>query len=171
MKTNKSLVLFVLLTLFSSVLWSEEGGVPSNLSEATKLEFERLKAQIQKQQDEYQKRPKTKHIGAQTKEYRFAIYVDNWSKQVEKVGNDNYPAEAKNNNAYGKLSPTVCIKQNGELDGIEINKSSGHKILDEYVLDTIKKSAPFEPFSEEIKKDTDILCITRTWTFAPDSRN
>jgi periplasmic protein TonB len=169
MKTNNSLVLFVLLTLFSSELWSEEGGVPSNLSEATKLELDRLEAQIQKQQEEYQKRPKRKFIGTQTKNALFADYIDKWGKKVEKVGNENYPIEAKNNKVFGNLNVTVSIKSDGELEGIQINKSSGYKVLDENVLDTIRKSAPFEPFSEEMKKDTDILSITRTWTFAQDN--
>ena len=166
MKTNLSLVWFVLLTLFSSVLRSEEASVPSDLTEATKLEFERLEAQIQKQQEEYQKRPKRKFIGTHTRNKQFTDYVDNWRQRVEKIGNENYPLQAKNNKLYGSLNVTVSIKSDGELEGIQINKSSGYKLLDENVIDTIRKSAPFEPFSEEMKKDTDILSITRTWTFA-----
>jgi periplasmic protein TonB len=169
MKTKYSLVLFVLLTLFSSVLWSEEDGVPSNLPEATKLEFERLEAQIRKQQEEYQKRPKRKFIGTQTKDIQFTDYIDKWSQKVEKVGNENYSLEAKNNKLYGSLNVTVSIKSDGELEGIQINKSSGYKVLDENVLDTIRKSAPFEPFSDEMKKEADILSINRTWTFTHGS--
>lgn len=162
---SEQLVLFVLLTFFSSVLRSEEVRVPSDLSETTKLEFERLEAQIQKQQEEYQKRPKRKFIGTQTKNKRFTDYIDRWHQKVEKIGNENYSLEAKNNKLYGSLNVTVSIKSDGELEYIQLNKSSGYKILDENVLDAIRKSAPFEPFSDEIKKDTDILSITRTWTF------
>ncbi len=164
MKTNYLLVLFVLFTLFSSALRSEES-VPSDLHEAAKLEMERLEAQIQKQQEEYQKRPKRKFIGTQIKDTRFTDYINKWHQKVEKIGNENYPIEAKNNKLYGSLNVTVSIKSDGVLESIQINKSSGHKILDENVLDTIRKSAPFEPFSDEMKKDTDVLSIPRTWTF------
>jgi len=30
----------------------------------------------------------------------------------------------------------------------------------------VEMSAPFAPFPPDIKRDTDILTITRTWTFA-----
>lgn len=167
MKTIYPLVLFVVSILFSSLLWSEEMA-PNNLSEATKLEFERLEAQIQKQQEEYQKRPKKKSTETHTRSKQFIDYVENWRQKVEKIGNENYPLQAKNNKLYGSLNVTVSIKSDGELESMQINKSSGYKVLDENVIDTIKKSAPFEPFSDEMKKDTDILSITRTWTFASE---
>ncbi|HEX5539910.1 MAG TPA: energy transducer TonB, partial [Methylophilaceae bacterium] len=61
---------------------------------ASSLDMVRLEAQIAKQQEEYQKRPKRKFIGARAQEYRFATYVESWRQKVEKVGNLNYPVEA-----------------------------------------------------------------------------
>ncbi|MBA3696899.1 MAG: energy transducer TonB, partial [Methylotenera sp.] len=62
---------------------------------AAALEMDRLEALISKQQDEYQKRPKRKFIGARVKEYKYALYVDAWRQKVEKIGNLNYPEAAK----------------------------------------------------------------------------
>ena len=46
-----------------------------------------------------------------------------------------------------------------------INKSSGYKVLDQAAIRIVRLAAPFERFPESIKADTDILHITRTWTF------
>ena len=52
-------------------------------------------AQIARQTQAYQERPKRKFVGARAQEDRFAMYVDNWRLRVERIGNLNYPAEAK----------------------------------------------------------------------------
>ncbi len=125
----------------------------------------RLEAQISKQQDEYQKRPKRKFVGARTQEYRFATYVEAWRQKVERVGNLNYPEAAKEQKIYGQLRMTVSIKADGSLEKIDINQSSGHQILDAAARRIVELAAPYAPFPEDIRKDTDILSITRTWTF------
>lgn len=125
----------------------------------------KLEAQIAKQQEEYQKRPKRKFLGARTQEYRFATYVEGWRQKVEKVGNLNYPEAAKEQKIYGQLRMTVSIKADGSLESIEINQSSGHPILDNAARRIVELASPYAPFPENIRKDTDILSITRTWTF------
>ncbi len=135
---------------------------------AAALEMDRLQAQIDKQQDEYQKRPKRKFIGARTKEYRFALYVESWRQKVERIGNMNYPEAAKTQKLYGQLRMTVSIKADGSLEGIVIDKSSGSKILDDAAKSIVKLGEKYAPFGEDIKKDTDILSITRTWTFTQE---
>jgi len=125
----------------------------------------RLEAQISKQQDEYQKRPKRKFVGARTQEYRFATYVEAWRQKVERVGNLNYPEAAREQKIYGQLRMTVSIKADGSLEKIEINQSSGHQVLDNAARRIVELAAPYSPFPEDIREDTDILSITRTWTF------
>ena len=132
---------------------------------ARSLDMARLEAQIAKQQEEYQKRPKRRFIGARAKEYRFAAYVEAWRQKVEKVGNLNYPVEAKERKIYGKLRMTVSIKADGSLEKLEINQSSGYPVLDEAAQRIVQLAAPFAPFPDNIRQDTDILSITRTWTF------
>jgi len=130
-------------------------------------EIIRLEAQIAKDYEAYQKRPKRKFIGARTKEYRFARYVEDWRVKVERIGNLNYPEAAKRDGLYGHLQLTVGIMADGNLESIEINRSSGKKILDEAAINIVKLAGQngFAPFPPDISRDTDILHITRTWVF------
>ena len=129
------------------------------------LEIARLEAQIKRDFQAYQERPKRKFVGARAQEYRFAQYVDTWRLKIERIGNLNYPAEAKARKLYGSLQLTVAIKADGEVENVEINRSSGHKVLDQAAIRIVRLAAPFERFPDNIRVDTDILHITRTWTF------
>jgi periplasmic protein TonB len=129
------------------------------------LEIARLEAQIRREMQAYQERPKRKFVGARAQEYRFAQYVDNWRLKIERVGNLNYPSEAREKKIFGKLQLTVAIKANGEVEAVEINRSSGHKVLDQAAIRIVRLAAPFDRFPDNIRADTDILHITRTWTF------
>jgi len=110
---------------------------------------------------------KRKFIGARTKEYRFARYVEDWRIKVEHIGNLNYPEAAKRDRLYGNVQLTVGIMADGNLESIEINRSSGKKILDEAAIRIVKLAGQngFAPFPPDISRDTDILHITRTWFF------
>ncbi|MEK7843954.1 MAG: energy transducer TonB, partial [Pseudomonadota bacterium] len=131
------------------------------------LEIARLEAQIAKDYEAYQKRPKRRFIGARAQEYRFARYVEDWRAKVERVGNLNYPEAAKREKLFGNLQLTVGIKSDGSLESVEINRSSGKKILDEAAIRIVKLAGQngFAPFPPDISQDTDILHITRTWVF------
>lgn len=144
-----------------------EAPVEANSSEIVKrgLEIARLEAQISKDWDSYQKRPRRKFIGARTQEFRFARYIEDWRLKIERIGELNYPQAARDQKAYGSLVVTVSIKANGALEKVEINRPSGWKILDEAALQIVRLAAPFAPFPADIAADTDILSITRTWTF------
>ena len=129
------------------------------------VEIARLEAQIRRQYQAYQERPKRKFVGARAQEYRFAQYVDTWRQKIERVGNLNYPDEARARKIYGRLQLTVAIKADGEVESVEVNRSSGHKVLDQAAIRIVRLSSPFERFPDNIRVDTDILHITRTWTF------
>jgi protein TonB len=129
------------------------------------LEIERLEAQIRREHQAYQERPRKKFIGARTQEYRFAQYVDTFRLKIERIGTLNYPDEARTRKIYASLQLTVGIKRDGEVDSIEINRSSGHPFLDRAAHRIVRLAAPFERFPDAIRADTDILYITRTWTF------
>lgn len=129
------------------------------------LEIARLEAQISKEWDSYQKRPRRRFIGARTQEFRFARYIEDWRLKIERIGELNYPQSARDQKVYGSLVVTVSIKADGVLEKVEINRSSGRKVLDEAALQIVKLAAPFAPFPADISRDTDILSITRTWMF------
>jgi protein TonB len=129
------------------------------------LEIARLEAQIAREHQAYQERPKRKFIGARTSEYRFAQYIDTLRQRIERIGTLNYPGEAKARKIYASLQLTVAIKADGEVESVEVNRSSGHKVLDQAAIRIVRLAAPFDRFPDNIRTDTDILHITRTWTF------
>lgn len=124
----------------------------------------RLEGEISKSVDEYNKRPRKKFIGARTEEYRFAQYIEGWRQKVERIGTLNYP-EAARGKLYGSLVLSVSINQDGSLNRVDINRSSGYKVLDEAARRIVQMASPYSPFPPEIQRDTDILEITRTWYF------
>jgi protein TonB len=133
------------------------------------LNLARLEGQIARQIEDYNKRPRKKFIGARVEEYRFAQYVEDWRQKVERIGNLNYPQAAKGRH-YGSLVLTVIIRSDGSLDRVEINRSSGQKILDEAARRIVEMAAPYAAFPDAIRRDTDILEITRTWSFTSSDR-
>lgn len=131
------------------------------------LQAVRLEAQIAKELDAYAKRPKRRFLGARAEEYRFARYVEDWRLKVERVGNLNYPEAARAQKLYGALLLTVGIRADGSVESITVDRGSGQKILDLAARRIVEMAAPYAAFPPEISRDTDILYITRTWTFAP----
>ncbi|MCC7327068.1 MAG: energy transducer TonB [Burkholderiales bacterium] len=129
------------------------------------LEAMRLEAQIAKDMEAYQKRPKRRFVGARAQEYRFARYVEDWRLKIERVGNLNYPEAARAQKLYGSLLLTASIRSDGSLENVEINRTSGSRILDAAAVRIVEMSAPYMPFPPDIKRDTDVLHITRTWMF------
>ena len=124
----------------------------------------RLQAQIDKQVEEYQKRPRKKFIGANAAEYRFAQYEEDWRVKVERVGTLNYPPEARGK-LYGNLRLTVTIRPDGSVEAVELDRSSGLKVLDQAAFKIVRLAARYAPFPPAIRRDTDLLVITRTWFF------
>ena len=134
------------------------------------LEIARLEAQINKNHDAYQKLPRRKFVGARTQEFRFAQYIEDWRVKVERIGNLNYPEQARRQQLYGKLQLSVSIKADGSVENVEVSRSSGHRILDAAAERIVKLGAPYAPLPPDITKDTDILTIIRTWTFTSSDR-
>jgi protein TonB len=133
------------------------------------LALARMEAQIARQVEEYNKRPRKQFVGARAAESRFAMYVEGWRQKIERIGNLNYPDDARGR-IYGSLRVTVSIKPDGTVEEIQIDRPSEFKVLNEAALKIVRMGAPYAPFPPEIRKDTDLLVITRTWTFAPGDK-
>jgi protein TonB len=131
------------------------------------MEAMRLEAQIAKEMDAYQKRPKRRFVGARAEEYRFARYIEDWRLKVEGIGNRNYPEAARAQKLYGSLLLTVGIRADGSIETVVVDRTSGQKILDLAAIRIVEMGGPYAAFPPSISRDTDILYITRTWSFAP----
>ncbi len=137
---------------------------------ARSLEIARLEAQISRNNEAFQKLPRRKFIGARTQEARFAQYIESWRMKVENFGTLNYPPQARREQVFGKLILSVSIRADGSVEKIEIDQRSGKPLLDAAAVNIVKLAAPYSPLSPDIRKDTDILTITRTWMFTSSNK-
>ncbi len=130
-----------------------------------KLEMAKLAAEIQQESQAYAKRPKKKYISANTKEYQYAAYMSAWVARVERIGNLNYPDEARREQMHGELVLTVALRRDGTVKSIDVIEPSGHKVLDDAAIRIVNEAAPFPPIPAE--GGVDELYVTRTWQFLP----
>jgi periplasmic protein TonB len=131
----------------------------------SRLEVARLEAEIDREWQAYQELPKRKFIGARTHSVVYAEYVDQWRQKVERVGTANFPEEARQREEFGSVLVTVAIKADGSVEKVEIDRSSGNPVLDAAVERIVMLAAPFKAFPANVRRETDILHITRTWAF------
>jgi protein TonB len=137
----------------------------SQLLASTQLEIDRLTAELDRRTLSASRQERRKAVNASTQEYKYAAYLESWRSKVEKIGNLNYPDEAKRRKLYGNLLMHVAVRADGSVERIRVVRSSGHKLLDDAAVRIVRLSAPFAPFPPEIRKEVDVLDITRTWQF------
>ena len=110
-------------------------------------------------------RPRTKYVSATTQEFKYAAYMEAWRAKVERIGNLNYPDAARQGKLSGALLLDVALKPDGSVLEIIVRRSSGHKVLDAAAVRIVELASPFAPFPDEIRREVDILHVTRTWKF------
>lgn len=130
------------------------------------LEIASLQAKLDKQRQEYAKRPRVRTLTSVSTKASFdARYLHDWSARIEQVGNQNYPREALNRRITGNLRLSVMINPDGTIYEIKVLQSSGQRILDDAARQIVRLAAPFASFPPEIRKNADRLQIIRTWRF------
>lgn len=129
-----------------------------------------LNAEIEQRLEARAKRPRHKFISASTKEYKYAAYMEAWRAKVERVGNLNYPEEARREHLSGSLILDVALNSDGSINTITVRRPSGYPVLDAAAVRIVKLAAPYAPFPADFKNDVDILHITRTWQFINSER-
>jgi protein TonB len=134
------------------------------------MEMINLSERLNETMQAYAQRPKQVFVSARTQEFKYANYMSEWVKKVERVGNLNYPDAARREGISGKLMMDVALNPDGTVRNISILRPSGHVVIDEAAVRIVNLAAPFQPFPPEIGKDTDILHITRTWKFSTTNR-
>ncbi|MBF0218315.1 MAG: TonB family protein [Gammaproteobacteria bacterium] len=126
---------------------------------------QQLASEIREQQDIYSSKPRETYITASTQAYLYASYEESWRLKIERIGNLNYPVEARRQGLNGSLILDVAIAADGSLHSVKVMHSSGSKILDEGARLIVELAAPFAPLPPAIREQTDILHITRAWQF------
>ncbi|MCP1728402.1 protein TonB [Natronospira proteinivora] len=112
--------------------------------------------------------PRETFISVNTRESRFARYLEEWRQRVEEVGNEHYPEEARRSDLTGVLSLEVAVGADGTLKEIRPRSSSGHPVLDRAATQIVRMAAPFPPFPDSIREDTDVLRFVYRWEFGTD---
>ena len=126
----------------------------------------RLAAEIHANTRLYARRPSRKFVSASTREYAWAAYLRTWVDRVERVGNLNYPDEARRRRMRGTVVINVGIRRDGSVENAEIVRSSGVPLLDSSALRIARLAEPYPPLPPT-EEDPDILNVVRTWQFMP----
>ncbi|GGK02919.1 energy transducer TonB [Pseudomonas matsuisoli] len=143
---------------------------PTTESEPLTSEISSLEAELANEVERYAKRPRIYRINAaSTMQDKGASYKEDWRKRIERVGNLNYPGEARRDGIYGSLRLLVSINKDGTLYEVQILESSGKPVLDQAALRIVRLAAPFSPFTGDLS-DIDRLEIIRTWRFERGDR-
>lgn len=130
------------------------------------MEMARLAAEIHLRSEAYAKRPSRKFVSASTTEYAWAGYLREWVDRVERVGNLNYPDEARRRQLAGEVVISVAVRRDGSVEQSRILRSSGIPLLDDSALRIAALAEPYPPLPRT-EEDPDILHVTRTWAFLP----
>jgi len=124
-----------------------------------------LSAEIQKLAEQ----SRTKYLNSSTREFVPAAYMREWIDRVERIGNLNYPDQARRDKLSGTLILDVVINAEGELVKADLRQSSGHQILDDAARRIVELAAPYAPFPPKLRKEADVIHITRSWEFLNDN--
>ena len=134
------------------------------------MEMVNLSEQLNESMQAYAKRPRQVFVSARTREFKYANYMSEWVRKVERVGNLNYPDDARREGITGKLLLDVALNPDGTVRNISVLRPSGHSLLDEAAIRIVNLAGPYAPFPPEIRKSADVLHITRTWEFSTTNR-
>ncbi len=130
-----------------------------------------LEADIDREREEYAKRPRKKVIDARTHESAAAAYMYEWAESIERIGNLNYPEQARARNLSGAVLLVVGIYKSGEINSVEVRRSSGIALIDDAAKRIVRLAAPFPALGPDLASETDILYIIRTWEFGAEQVN
>jgi protein TonB len=133
-------------------------------------EMVNLSEQLNESMQAYAKRPREVFVSARTREFKYANYMSEWVRKVERVGNLNYPDAARREGITGKLRLDVALNPDGTVRNITVLRPSGHSILDEAAIRIVNLAGPYAPFPPEIARTDDVLHIIRTWEFSTTNR-
>ena len=84
---------------------------------------------------------------------------------MERIGNINFPNEAIRLSLSGTLILNATLDRSGRVVEMQIDVSSGSRVLDKAALRIVKLAAPYEPLPKDIRQKYDRLNITRSMVF------
>jgi protein TonB len=114
----------------------------------------RMEAEIAKNIEDYNKRPKKTQITPSTREVGYAMYYMAMQKRIENLGTLNFPQQG-GKKLYGELVVYIPIFQDGTIyekdGGPRIERRSGNPALDSAALRIVRRAAPFGTFPANMR--------------------
>ncbi|BBF87893.1 TonB protein [Aquitalea magnusonii] len=107
--------------------------------------------------------------GDSTHRYEWSRYQTDWRLRIERIGNLNYPEQARRQNIHGSVTLEVTIAADGSLLKCRILRSSGQNVLDEGAQRIVQMSAPFSPFPPSLAQQGSKI-IVQTFAFTRDNQ-
>jgi len=80
-------------------------------------------------------------------EIQYISYFASIKRKIELVW--QYPYDAAVQGIQGELQIDFVIGRNGKIESVELVRGSGHKILDDEAIRSIRKASPFDPIPAE----------------------
>lgn len=127
----------------------------------------RMEAEIARNIEDYNQRPKKTQITPSTREVGYAMYYQALQRRLEQIGTLNFPQE-NGRKLYGELVVYIPIYQDGSIydkdGGPRVERSSGVPALDNAALRIVRRAAPFGRFPPNMRtagKDDVWEVITR----------
>jgi len=136
----------------------------SKTQEELQAEKLRLEKQIDEKIGQYQARGSRAFVSGRNAG-KYQPYVDACLARILDKGNLGYPEEARGR-LYGSVRVSFAVRRSGALEAVEIDRSSGHAVLDDALLAAIRAAAPFAPIPAGMDDKLDVLSITQTFEFA-----
>lgn len=121
-------------------------------------------AQIEKQINEQNARPRRRYISPATREEVYAIYYDKLRHKIEDKGTTNFPS-LNGHKLYGELTVNLTIDARGQIVESEVVRSSNSRFLDQRALAIARAAAPFGGFSDDMKSKADQIVVTSRFRF------
>ena len=106
-------------------------------------------------------------IAVNTRSHLYASYLYQWRLRIEAIGNLNMPDAISREGLFGDVTLEVAIRSDGKLDDVRVVTPSGHRKLDEAALRILQLAAPFDPFTDAMKQQTDRIRFIWKWRFLP----
>lgn len=144
---------------------------PHLSADALRQQIAEFSSEYVKSREDQARRPRMVYVNSvNAHKYKAAAYERAWQDKVERIGNLNYPDEARRKNLSGGLLLSVGVNPDGSIHSVQVRRSSGETVLDDAAVRIVRLAAPFSPFPDELRQEADVLVITRTWKFSSDNR-
>lgn len=108
-------------------------------------------------------------LGRKERDARIQMFQEGWRQKIEQ----NAPfdlLQAAIKGAYENPLVTVALRQDGSVERVSINRSSGLPALDNAIRKIVQMLAPFDPIPRDLAMDYDAIEIVRVWSIGDGLR-